>query len=218
MLDPGEPKFRRRKADRPGEIVEAALAVFAERGFAAAKLDEIARRAGVSKGALYLYFETKEDIFRAVVAQAIAPNMQAIRAVIAAHPGPLPDLLRLVGQRVATLMETLPVGGVVKMVIAEAGNFPELARVWHDDLVAHVLGALTDAIRAAQARGEVRPGDPRIYALEVIAPMLVAVIWRETFMPVGAAAFDLPTVVHQHIETMIEGMKVRAPKDGEAAE
>ena len=216
MLDPGAPKFRRRKADRPGEIVEAAMAVFAERGFAAAKLDEIARRAGVSKGALYLYFETKEEIFRAVVDQAIAPNMQAVRAMVAAHPGPLPDLLRLVAARVGTLMETLPVGGVVKMVIGEAGNFPELARVWHDDLVAHILGAMTDAIRAAQRRGEVRPGDPRIYALEVIAPMLVALIWRETFAPVGAEPFDLPAVARQHVETMIEGLKLRQPQTGEA--
>ena len=209
MLDPGEPKFRRRKADRPGEIVEAALAVFAERGFAAAKLDDIARRAGVSKGALYLYFETKEDIFRAVVAQAIAPNMQAIRAMVAAHPGPLADLLRLVAGRVGLLMETLPVGGVVKMVIAEAGNFPELARVWHDDLIAHILGAMTDAITAAQGRGEVRPGDARIYALEIISPMLVALIWRETFVPSGALPFDLAAVARQHVETMIEGLKLR---------
>jgi AcrR family transcriptional regulator len=209
MLDPGEPKFRRRKADRPAEIVEAAMAVFAERGFAAAKLDEIARRAGVSKGALYLYFETKEEIFRAVVDQAIAPNIQSVRAMVAAHPGPLADLLRLVAARVGTLMETLPVGGVIKMVIGEAGNFPELARVWHDDLVAQVLGALTDAIRAAQGRGEVRPGDPRIYALEVIAPMLVALIWRETFVPVGAAPFDLPAVARQHVETMIAGLELR---------
>lgn len=209
MLEPGEPKFRRRPADRPGEIVDAALAVFAERGFAAAKLDDIARRAGVSKGALYLYFETKEELFRAVVAQAIAPDMQAIRAVVAAHPGPLSDLLRLLGARVAALVESLPVGGVIKMVIGEAGNFPELARVWHDDLVAHALGALTDAIRAAQARGEVRPGDPRIYALEVISPLLVGVIWRETFAPVGAPPFDLAAVARQHAETMIEGMKRR---------
>lgn len=217
MRDPGAPKFRRRKADRPGEIVEAALAVFAERGFAAAKLDEIARRAGVSKGALYLYFETKEEIFRAVVDQAIAPNMQAIRAVVAAHPGPLPDLLRLVAERVGVLIETLPMGGVVKMVIAEAGNFPELARVWHDDLVAHILGALTDAIAAAQKRGEVRAGDPRMYALEIIAPMLLGLIWRETFVPVGAAPFDLPTLARQHVETMIEGLKPRIPQTGEAA-
>ena len=209
MLDPGEPKFRRRKAARPGEIVDAAMAVFAERGFAAAKLDDIARRAGVSKGALYLYFETKEEIFRAVVDQAIAPNMQAIRVMIAAHPGPLADLLRLVGGRVAALIETLPVGGVIKMVIAEAGNFPELARVWHDDLVAHILGALSDAIAAGQARGEVRQGDPRIYALQIIAPMLVGLIWRETFVPVGAAPFDLPAVARQHIETKIEGLKIR---------
>lgn len=216
MLDPGEPKFRRRKADRPGEIIEAAMAVFAERGFAAARLEEIARRAGVSKGALYLYFETKEEIFRAVVDQAIAPNIEAVRAMVAAHPGPLADLLRLVAQRVGTLMETLPVGGVIKMVIAEAGNFPALARVWHEDLVAHILGALTDAIRAAQGRGEVRPGDPRVYALEIIAPMLVGLIWRETFVPVGAAPFDLPAVARQHVETMIEGMKARDLSQGEA--
>ena len=217
MLDAGEPKFRRRKAARPGEIVEAAMAVFAERGFAAAKLDDIARRAGVSKGALYLYFETKEDIFHAVVAQAIAPNMQAIRAVVASHPGPLADLLRLVAERVGLLIETLPVGGVLKMVIAEAGNFPELARVWHDDLVAHILGALSDAIRAAQERGEVRAGDPRMYALELIAPMLLGVIWRETFVPVGAPPFDLRALGRQHTETMIEGMKARGAKDREAA-
>jgi AcrR family transcriptional regulator len=215
MLDPGEPKFRRRKADRPGEIIEAAIMVFAEKGFAAAKLDEIARQAGVSKGALYLYFETKEDIFRAVVARAIAPNMQAIRAMIAAHPGPIGDLLRLVAERVGGLIESLPVGGVIKMVIGEAGNFPELARVWHDDLVAHALGALTDAMRAAQARGEVRAGDPRTYALQMIAPILMGVIWRETFVPVGAEPFDLRALARQHVETMIAGLTPRP--EGEPA-
>jgi AcrR family transcriptional regulator len=209
VFDPIEPKFRRRKADRPGEIVQAAMEVFADRGFAAARLEEIARRAGVSKGALYLYFETKEEIFRAVVDQAIAPNMQAVRAMVAAHPGPLSDLLRVVATRVGVLVETLPVGGVVKMVIGEARNFPELARVWHDDLVAHLLGALSDAIRAAQGRGEVRPGDPRAYALQLISPMLIGVIWRETFVPVGAQPFNLPALMAQHVETMIQGLQIK---------
>ena len=207
MLPAGEPKFRRRKADRPGEIVDAALAVFAEKGFAAARLDEIATRAGVSKGALYLYFETKEDIFRAVVDQAIAPNIQAIRAMIASHPGPFSDLLRLFGARIAMLIETQSIGGVFKMVIGEARNFPEVARVWHDKLASHALGALTDAIRAAQARGEVRPGDPRAFAVQLIAPMLMGVLWRETFVPVGAEPFDLPALVQQHIETMLVGLR-----------
>lgn len=206
------PKFRRRKADRPGEIVQAALAVFAEKGFAAAKLEEIATRAGVSKGALYLYFETKEDLFRAVVEQAIAPNIQAIRTLISGHPGPISALVRLVPERIAAVLETLPVGGVVKMVIGEAGNFPQLARVWHDRLVAPALGALTDAVTAAQARGEVKPGDPRAYALQLISPLLMAVIWRETFTPVGAQDFDVRAVAHQHVETMLSGMLVEGAR------
>ncbi len=81
MLPAGQPKFRRRKADRPDEIVAAALEIFSERGFAAARLDDIAQRAGVSKGAIYLYFATKEDIFRAVVEQAVAPNLTGLQAM-----------------------------------------------------------------------------------------------------------------------------------------
>lgn len=184
----------------------AALAVFAEKGFAAAKLDDIARRAGVSKGAVYLYFETKEDVFRAVVERAIAPNLGAVKAMAAAHPGPLADLLRGVTGVIAGVIETTPVGGVLKMVVGEARNFPEIARVWHDELVSQALGAMTTAIANAQARGEVKPGDARTYALQLIAPMLVAVLWRETFVPVGAEPFDLPATMQQHIETLLSGM------------
>ena len=205
-MDAGAPKFRRRKADRPAEIVSAAMAVFAEKGFAAAKLDEIARREGISKGAVYLYFETKADIFRAAVGQVIAPNITALKAMAAAHPGPLVDLLRGVVAHARGVVETTPVGGVLKMVVAEAGNFPEIARVWHDQLVAQALGVVTAAIEAAQARGEVKPGNARIYALELIAPMVVSVIWRETFVPAGAEPFDIPTVMTQHVEILLHGM------------
>ena len=205
-MDTGAPKFRRRKADRPAEIVGAALAVFAEKGFAAAKLEDIARRAGVSKGAVYLYFETKEEVFRAVVEQAIAPNIVAVKAMAAAHPGPLSGLLRGLSAHVAAVVETAPLGGVLKMVVGEARNFPELARVWHDQLVAQVLGAITTAIGAAQARGEVKAGDPRAYALQLIAPLLMAVLWRETFVPVGAEPFDLKALIAQHIDTLLCGL------------
>jgi AcrR family transcriptional regulator len=205
-MDTGAPKFRRRKAERPDEIVSAALAVFAEKGFAAAKLDDIAARAGVSKGAVYLYFETKEDIFRAVVERAISPNIGIVKAMAAAHPGPLADLLRGVTGHIAGVVESTPLGGVMKMVVGEARNFPELARVWHDQLISHALAAMTEAIANAQARGEVKPGDPRTYALQVISPLLVGVLWRETFVPVGAQPFDLPDLMRQHLDTLLCGM------------
>jgi AcrR family transcriptional regulator len=206
MLPAGQPKFRRRKADRPDEIVSAALEVFAEKGFAAARLDDIAARAGVSKGAIYLYFATKEDIFRAVVEQGVAPNLDAVEAMAVAAPS-FAGLARAATQLIARVMTTTSVGGIVKMVIAEAGNFPELARIWHDRLVAPALGAVTAAIAAGQARGEIRPGDPRLYAVSLISPLLVGVIFRETFGPLGAEPFDLPALAAQHVETLLRGLQ-----------
>jgi AcrR family transcriptional regulator len=200
------PKFRRRPAERPAEIIDAALAVFAEKGFAAAKLDEIAARAGVSKGSLYLYFETKEALFRAVVTQAVAPDVQALRAVLAAHPGPFAELLALFVTRLSALAASPTLAGVVKMVIGEARNFPELARVWHDELASQALEGLGEAIAAGQRRGELRPGDPRLFALQLVAPFIMGAIWRETFVPVGARPFDLAALARQHAETLLRGM------------
>lgn len=212
MLPSGEPKFRRRKAERPDEIVAAALEIFSEKGFAAARLDAIAARAGVSKGAIYLYFATKEDIFRAVVEQAVLPNLGQMRALVADHPGPFSDLARAFAAMAPGLLAQRDVGGVIKMVIGEARNFPELAQVWHDQVIAPALGALTAAIAAAQTRGEVRPGDPRLYAVGLIGPLLAGVIWRETFAPVGAEPIDLAELAQQHVETVLNGMTEQAPR------
>ncbi len=201
-------KFRRRKADRPAEIIEAAMAVFAEKGFAAARLDEIAAGAGVSKGAVYLYFSGKEDLFRAVVTQMVAPNLATMKAMAVSHPGPFPELIAAIADLLARVAETTQLGGVIKMVIGEARNFPELARVWHDELITHALGALAAAVEAAQARGELKSGDPRAYALELVGPLLVGVIWRETFVPIGARPFNLPALMAQHVETMLHGLLI----------
>ncbi|KRB42932.1 TetR/AcrR family transcriptional regulator [Phenylobacterium sp. Root700] len=210
MLPAGQPKFKRRKADRPDEIVAAALEVFAEKGFAAARLEDIAKRAGVSKGAIYLYFATKEDIFRAVVEQGVAPNLSAVQNILANASADFPDLLRGLVKVLAGVVATTPVGGIVKMVIGESRNFPELAQAWHDQLVRPALAAMTQAIAAAQARGELRPGDPRLHAISLISPLLVGVVWRETFLPVGAEPIDIPALAEQHVELWLRGMLTKS--------
>lgn len=209
MLPAGGPKFRRRKADRPDEIVAAALEVFAEKGFAAARLEDIAARAGVSKGAVYLYFATKEDIFRAVVEQGFAPNLQAVRNMAASDQVAFPDLLRAFAVTISQLITTTSAGGIIKVVIGESRNFPELARAWHDTLVDPALRAMTGAITAAQARGELRGGDPRQYAISLVSPLLVGVIWRETFVPVGARPLDIPALAQQHVELWLRGVSLQ---------
>lgn len=209
-MPPGQPKFKRRKAERPDEIVGAAIEVFAERGFAAARLDDIAARAGVSKGAIYLYFSTKEDIFRAVIEQGVAPNLGLVQGVIAADGRPFADRLRAFAEVISTVAASSPVGGIIKMVIGESRNFPELARAWYEQLIEPALGALTAAIEAAQARGELKAGNARQYAVSLISPMLLAVIWRETFAPIGAAPLDIPTLARQHVELWLRGMETAA--------
>jgi AcrR family transcriptional regulator len=205
-MQPGQPKWRRRKDARPGEIVAAALAVFAEKGFAAARLDDIAARAGVSKGALYLYFETKQDLFEAVVRDAVSPNIAMVEAAAAGMDLPFAQVSRLLLARAADLLSSSAVGPVAKMVIAESRNFPDLARVWHDAVVSRVLGVITGLVVRAQARGEIRAGDPRFHALALIGPLLMGVLWREVLVPVGAETIDLRALAQQHVETVLTGL------------
>jgi AcrR family transcriptional regulator len=204
-----QPKWRRRKEARPSDIVAAALQVFGEKGFAGARIEEIAHLAGVSKGTLYLYFETKGDLFRAVVHDAIVPNIDEVERTILALDLPFAELLRLLLPRFAQIVAARPVGAVVKMVVGESRNFPELARVWHDEVIQKGLGLLAGLIARAQAKGEVRPGDPRIHAFSIMGPMLMGLLWRETFTPVGGAAVDLETVARQHVETVLAGLLVK---------
>jgi len=200
------PKFQRRSEDRPREICAAALDVFSEKGFAAARLDEIARRAGVSKGTLYLYFKDKEDLFRAVVRDAIAPNVETITSTIATLNAPFPDVIRAFLTGFAEREARLPIGAVAKMVVGESRNFPELARVWHDEVASKAIGALAAFIEGAQKRGEVRAGDPRLYAFSLMGPMVLGALWRATLVPAGGQALDIEALAKQHAETVLEGL------------
>ena len=200
------PKWRRRKTARPDEIIVAALEEFADRGFAAAKMDDIARRAGISKGSLYLYFETKEDIFRAVARAALARNLEAVRATAEAFDAPFSQLAPKLLARAAVAIGPSRLPAVVKMVIGESRNFPDLAKIWHDEIVSPAIGFLTETIALAQQRGEVAPGDPRLFAFSLAGPIVMAVLFREVFGGVGADAPDLEALARQHGQALLHGM------------
>jgi AcrR family transcriptional regulator len=201
-----QPKWQRRAEDRPREICAAALDVFAEKGFAAAKLDEIAKRAGVSKGTLYLYFEDKEQLFRAVVRDTVVPNVENLRAAIIQTGLPFADLVRLFLGQFVEIANRVPIGAVAKMVISESRNFPELAKVWHDEVVSKGIGTLTALIEMGQAKGEVRDGDARLHAFTLMGPMLMGLLYRETLEPVGGAPLDFGALARQHADTVLSGL------------
>ena len=207
MLPPGEPKWRRRKAERPAEILAAALEVFAARGFAATRLEDVARRAGVSKGALYLYFETKEDLFRAVVGEAMGGNLAHMKDLAGAAV-PFEAAVRAgVSLLAQTVASDRRVSGVIRLVIVESRNLPELAAIWHETVIVPALGLITSLIRQGQAKGEVRTGDARLFAMGIMGPLLLGVLWRETFEPVGAEPVDIEALAAQHLDTVLGGMR-----------
>jgi AcrR family transcriptional regulator len=201
-----QPKWQRRADERPREICAAALEVFAEKGFAAARLDEIARRAGVSKGTLYLYFKDKAALFRAVVQSAIAPNIEAVTSAISSLDAPFAEVVRMLLAAFAEREARLPIGAVAKMVVGESRNFPELARVWHDEVASRAIGAIAAFIERAQERGEVRAGDPRLYAFSLMGPMVLGALWRTTLVPAGGTPLDLTALAKQHSETVLAGL------------
>src|SRR5690348_7307526 len=128
-MDQQATRWRRRKEARPAEILEAALGFFKERGFAATRLEDVAARAGVTKGTIYLYYPSKEELFKAVVRGELLPNIERMETALS-EPGPAAALLERLFTIWARDFAPSPASVIPKLVISEAGNFPELARFY----------------------------------------------------------------------------------------
>jgi AcrR family transcriptional regulator len=199
-------KWRRRKDERPAEILEAALAVFAERGFAATRMDDIARRAGVTKGTIYLYFESKEAVFRSLVSESIGATIGAVTAAAERFDGSAADLLRMVLRGIGTFVRESDRVVLPKIFLAEAGNFPALTEFYRREVVDRGLALLTSVIARGIARGEFRALEPEHVARLCIGPLLVAVFWRTTFAKFDTIPYDFHGLIETHIDVLLRGL------------
>jgi len=205
-----EQRWLRRKDERAPEILDAALACFAEKGFAACRMDDIARRAGISKGTIYLYFESKEAVFKALARRAIGERIAAIAGQLEAFDGNTPELLRLVLTMVGSIASVSDAVVLPRLVLAEAGNFPELAEFWRHEIVNHGLGIFETIIRRGQGRGEFRPMPPEHAARLCVAPLLIIMLWRGVFARFDSTPYDYQGLVETHIETLLRGLATEA--------
>ena len=209
--DSAAPRWRRRKEARHQEIVDAGLTVFGERGFAAARLEDVAARAGVSKGTLYLYFPNKEELFKAVVREAILPNLEMAERLLAGSQGPsfavLETLLTLFAARVLKTRA----GAIPKLIIAEAGNFPDLARFYHEEVIRRAFALLAAVLERGVARGEFRPVDVDSTVRLIVAPMLMSALWRSSFEALEDRPLDVPALLKAHLDALRRAL---APEGG----
>ncbi|MCK5041036.1 MAG: TetR/AcrR family transcriptional regulator [Sphingomonadales bacterium] len=166
-------KWSRRKDARPQEIIDAALKLFAVKGFAATRLDDVAKEAGISKGTLYLYFSDKEALFKQVVQGGMIDNIAPLEQAIKAHTGSAEDLLRMFVTHMTALVTTTPVGAIPKLIISEAGNFPNVTAFYRDEVVFRIHKTMVSIIKKGVADGEFRQVPLMEAARSLLAPIFM---------------------------------------------
>jgi len=168
-----------RSEERREAILAAALDEFSSRGFEAARLEDVARRAGVAKGTIYLYFRDKESLFQELIRTMLTPLVGTIEAMGQADV-PLPVLAdRLADLFVSQVFETRR-KDVVRLMISEGRRFPKLAEFYYREVLSRIITAVRTLLERAAARGEV-PDSLVEFPQIIAAPGLVAIIWNGLF-------------------------------------
>jgi len=201
-----ERRFQRRKEERPAEITQAALEAFAEHGYAATRVDEVAKRAGVSKGLLYLYFKTKEELFKAVIRSAIVPRIDALKIAIEDTDLSAEEFFRGPFLEFVKKLPDSPARIVVRLMIAEGPKHPDLTEYYCEQVVSVGMEALRQLIRLGVNRGEFRESGLDEFPQILIAPALMSMIWKTLFqrhMPIDTDRF-----LDTHIELVLRAIKV----------
>jgi AcrR family transcriptional regulator len=182
-----EPRWTRRKDARPEEITGAALELFVERGYAATRLEDVAARAGVAKGTVYLY---------------IVSPIAEMRTMVEQFQGGSFELLRLMLRGWWERIGSKPLSGIPKLIVAEAGNFPEIARFYMAEVVEPGQAAIEGIIRRGIARGEFRELEARHSALLIAAPLLLTALWRNSLAPFADAPLDEVRLLEAHLDAL----------------
>ena len=180
-----------------------------ERGYSATRLEDIAHRAGVTKGTMYLYYENKEALFKELVRTTALPLVESAEELVRTHRGSSRELVAQVLRRRWEAMVSGRLGGIAKLMMSEAGNFPELARWYHDEIISRANAALAAAIRLGVERGEFRGVDERITAYVAMAPLLIAAMWMHSFGRCAKLPFAPEDFLDHHLEILMRGLLPR---------
>ncbi len=194
------PRYQRRKEDRPQEITEAAFAAFAEKGFTATKVEEVARRAGVSKGLLYLYFKTKEELFKAVIRSVVTPRVDELTRTLDSSDLSAEAFIR---GPLLTFMQRLPgspASVVIRLMISEAPKHPDLVDYYWENVASRGLGALRRLLDRGVANGEFRHSAVNELPQLFVAPVMMSIVWGIVF---AERSLDTDKLIETHLDMIL---------------
>lgn len=204
-----KPRWTHRADRRPAEIIAAALAVFSEKGFAAARMEEIAARAGLSKAGVYLYFPSKAEVFKAAVRETILVTVGHLESLAGGFDGSSHDLLGRVVAEIAHVVGATPAGAIPKIVLSEAGNFPDIAEFYSREVVARGVALVQGIIARGQARGEFAADLGPMTPFMAIAPVLALAMWNHGLGRAVGRPIDPDSYARDMLRVLGRGLAAR---------
>jgi AcrR family transcriptional regulator len=208
------PKRERRKEARPGELLDAALDLFVEKGFSATRVEEVAARAGVSKGTLFLYFPSKEDLFKAVVRENIANKFPTWQEEFVTFEGSSADMLRYAMTSWWERIGKTRASGITKLVMSEAQNFPEIAEFYQEEVIKPGNAMIHRILERGVQSGEFRELDLEQAVHIIVAPMIFLMMWKHSMGACAASAkiVDPEQFIHMQVDVLLHGMTAQKTK------
>ena len=200
-VDNARVKHARRKEARPGELLDAALDLFVAKGFAATRVEEVAAKAGVSKGTLFLYFKSKEELFEAVVRENIGNQINQGLAEIESFEGPTTHMLKYAMFAWWERVGNTKASGISKLVMSEASNFPSLANFYQDTVVKPGRQLIRMILQRGVNRGEFRILNMDYAVFSVIAPVMFLTMWKHSW---GACSMDTPLDPKSYLDSQAD--------------
>ena len=202
-------RWTRRKEARPAELMAAALDLFVERGYAATRLDDVAARAGVSKGTLYLYFSSKEELFKAVIRSGIVPLIERGERLLEEHKGSAAELLREIVFSWWESVGNTKLGGIPKLMFSECRNFPEIGKFYYDEVISRGHRLMQSVLETGMKSGEFRAMDANYAMRLILAPMVFLLLWRHSFDFCDSKHIDADRYLEQHLDMITNGLVPR---------
>ena len=196
---------KRRKEARPGEITAAAMEAFAEHGYDGTRIDDVAQRAGISKGLLYLYFKTKEELFKAVIRSFVSPHVAKLIQVIDEEQLTVEAFLRGPFLSTAKKVPKPPLRVLVRLMVAEGPKHPDLTAYYWENVIAPALDAIRRLLDRGIAAGEIRPSALNDYPQLLVTPVLFSALWKIVFQRHNN--LDTDALLDAHVDFLVAALK-----------
>ena len=203
------PKFKRRAEARPDEVLDAALELFLEKGFAAAKVEDVARRAGLSKGSVYLYFPSKDALLEGIVKRAIAPVADEAMVPLAQFEGDPRIAITMIMRRLSEVMRDPKRMAIPGLIMREASQFPQIAQMYRREVLDRVIPALIGLLQRGIDTGYLRKVDPELTVRSIIGPIGAHLVIAGVFGIVPADGLAIDRLIENHLSILFDGLSAK---------